>query len=269
MPELAPNNPYGLALRSPVLVASGALGYGVEYARLLDLSTLGAIVTRTTSLHPRHGVAAPRLIETPAGLLYCGGDVNPGLRHVRARCAPTWATWSVPVIVSVGGATAEQCAEVAAQLEGVEGVAGVELNLARFADRVGTAVALVRAATPLPLIVKLPPDATTIVRAAHDALAAGADALAVAGPPTGVWRDPHTGERAEGWLCGPALLPQTIRLVELVAAAVSAPIIGGGGIATPDDARQVLAAGATAVSIGAALLANPAIAIAIAAALAP
>ncbi|MBC8078460.1 MAG: dihydroorotate dehydrogenase, partial [Chloroflexales bacterium] len=133
--DLAPTNSDGLRLRSPLIVASGALGYGVEYARTLSFDGVGALVSRTTSLQPRRSATSPQLIETPAGLLYTGGDSNPGLRYVAQRCAPQWANWGTLAIVSVGGATAEQCADVAAQLEGVVGVAGVEFNLARFGER--------------------------------------------------------------------------------------------------------------------------------------
>jgi dihydroorotate dehydrogenase (NAD+) catalytic subunit len=255
MIELAPNNPYGLRLSAPVIAAAGALGYGVEYGRAIDLQLLGAIVTRSTSLQPRRGT--PQLIETPGGLLYTGGDVNPGLRYVLERCAPVWAGWDVPVIVSVGGASAEQCADVAAHLEGVEGVAGIELNLARFREQPGEAVALLRAATQLPLLVKLPLDASDPLALAQAAVAAGADTLALAGPAQGLYIDPASGERVEGWLCGPALRPLALRLVAALAPAAGVPLIGGGGIATADDARQFLQVGAAAVSVGAALLADP------------
>src|SRR4051812_43248096 len=99
--ELAPNNPYGLALRSPTLVAAGCGGYGVEYARTLDLARFGAIITRTTTLEPRRVAHRSRLLETPAGLLAVGPCPNPGLRHVLERHAPTWATWNTPMILSI------------------------------------------------------------------------------------------------------------------------------------------------------------------------
>ena len=255
--NLAPNHPDGLRLASPLIVAAGALGYGVEYARALALDGVGALVSRTTSLQPHRSAAPPRLIETPAGLIYTGGDTNPGLRFVAQRYAPQWARWNTPVIVSVGGATAEQCADMAAGLEGVVGVAGVELNLARFAERAAEAVRLVRAATTLPLVAKLPLDAADLPALAAAAASAGADAIAVSGSPLGLWIDPASGERVEGWLCGPALLPLALRAVAAVAAVVAVPVIGGGGVGTAQAARQMIAAGATAVSVGAALLGNP------------
>ena len=255
--NLAPNHPDGLVLRSPLIVAAGALGYGVEYGRALAFDNVGALVTRTTSLQPHRSANAPRLIETPAGLLYTGGDTNPGLRFVTQRYAPQWERWATPVLVSVGGASAEQCAAVAAELEDIVGVAGVELNLARFAERAGETVRLVRAATTLPLVAKLPLDAPNLVPLAQEAVEAGANALAVSGPPIGVWYDAATGERVEGWLCGPALLPLALRAVSAVVAAVEVPVIGGGGVGSAEAARQMLATGAAAVSVGAALLARP------------
>lgn len=258
MIELAPNNAYGLSLRSPLVAAAGALGYGVEYSRLIDVQRLGALVTRTTSLQPRRPApsAPPRLIETPAGLLVIGGDVNPGLRHVAERYAPQWTTWDIPVLVSVGGATAEQCAEVARNVEGVEGVAGVEFNLARFGAQAAGAVSLLRAATQLPLLVKLPCDAPDLVGLAHAAVSAGADAL-VLGPPLGLHVDEGSGARHEGWLCGPALRPFALRRATELVAAVEVPVVGGGGVASAADAQAFLHIGVAAVSLGSALLADP------------
>ena len=258
MIELAPNNAYGLSLRTPLLAAAGTLGYGVEYTRLIDVQRLGALVTRTTSLQSRRPALAapPRLIETPAGLLVTGGDVNPGLRYVAERYAPQWAAWDTPVLVSVGGATAEQCAEVARNIEGVEGVAGVEFNLARFGANAAGAVALLRTATQLPLLVKLPCDAPDMVGIAQAAVSGGADAM-VLGPPLGLHIDGDTGMRYEGWLCGPALRPLALRRAAELVAAVEVPVIGGGGVASVADAQAFLHVGVAAVSLGSVLLADP------------
>ncbi len=267
--ELAPHNPYGLALRAPVLAAAGCLGYGVEYARLVDLERLGAVVTRTTTLHPRRVARPPRLIETPAGLLAVGPWPNPGLPAVLERYAPVWAGWRTPVILSVAAATPAELTELLRLLEGVEGIAGVELHLAEIGGRPGAAVAAARAATQLPLLAKLPPlDEAPLAELAAATAAAGADALVVAGGPPGAWIDPASGEMLSGVLCGPALRPLALRRVAAVAAAVEAPVIGCGGVARPEDARQFLAAGARAVAIGAGLLADPGCAEWIAAALA-
>lgn len=255
MIELAPNNPYGLSLRTPVLAAAGCLGYGVEYARLIDLGQLGAIVTRSTSLHGRRR-AAPRLLETPAGLLGAGEWPDPGLAYVLDQHAPVWAGWSTPVILSVVAGHADEFATIVAATEGVEGIAGIELNLAHHAEHAASITAAARAATPLPLLAKLPysPDLGALALALA---AAGADALTVAAPPPGLAPDPRSGELVSGWLAGPAIRPLALAAVQAVAQAVGCPIIGCGGVCAPADARALLAAGATAVQVGSALLTSP------------
>jgi dihydroorotate dehydrogenase (NAD+) catalytic subunit len=266
MIDLAPNNPYSLALRRPVLTAAGCFGYGVEYARMVDIAGIGAIVTRSTTLQSRRG-AHPRLIETPAGLLATGAWPNPGLARVIDRYTPIWAAWDTPVLFSVAGATADEYAAFAAALEGVEGVAGLELNLAAHAGSEARIVAATRAATQLPLLAKLSYQEAAphgLVALARSVAGAGADAVVTIGSPRGMAIDPQSGERVEGWLSGPALRPLALALLADLAAAVSVPVIGCGGIATSEDARQFLAAGAAAVQIGAALLADPGAAIRIA-----
>jgi dihydroorotate dehydrogenase (NAD+) catalytic subunit len=260
MLDLAPQSPYSLEIATPVIAAAGCLGYGVEVARQLGLAQrgaahgLGALVTRTTTARARRD--RPTLVETPAGLLYTGGDQNPGMRAVRERFAPAWATWEVKVILSVAAERPEDLAELLADLDMIEGVAGVELPLgAHGALRPAEAVPLVRAAraaTPLPLLVKLPgaaPDLPELARAVADA---GADALALLDGLPGA--APGPAGLAMGLLCGPALRPFALRAVAQVAAAVSIPLIGIGGVSGPADARALLDAGATAVGLGSALL---------------
>jgi dihydroorotate dehydrogenase (NAD+) catalytic subunit len=257
MIDLAPNNPYGLSLASPVLTAAGCFGYGVEYARLVDVERIGAIVTTSTTPYRRRVARPPRLIETPAGVLAIGPWPNPGLDRVIERHAPVWASWRTPVLLSVVGASPAEYAAVAAALEGVEGIAGLELNLAEHAERAAAVVAATRAATLLPLLAKLPPLDAGLAELARAVAAAGADAITACAGPRGLAIDPRSGERLEGMLCGPALRPLALRRVAEVAAAVDVPVIGCGGIATAEDARQFLAIGAAAVQIGAALLADP------------
>jgi dihydroorotate dehydrogenase (NAD+) catalytic subunit len=269
MIDLAPHNPYGLVLRRPVLTAAGCFGYGVEYARLGDIAGIGAIVTRSTTLRSRRVARQPQLIEIPAGLLVVGPWPNPGLARVLERHVPIWAGWDTPVILSVAGADANEFAAFAAALEGIEGIAGLELNLDGHADA-ARVVASARAATQLPLLAKLAPQEgapqppTALARSLADA---GADAIVATGSPRGLVIDPQNGERIEGWLSGPAFRPLGLALVADVAAAVSVPVIGCGGIVSALDARQFLAAGAAAVQIGAALLADPGAAARIGAAL--
>lgn len=145
--DLVPNNPYGLTLATPVLTAAGCFGYGVEYARAIDLARIGAIVTRSTTLHGRRAARPPRLVETPAGVLCIGRWPDPGLAHVVERLAPVWARWSTPVLLSVAGKSPAEYAAIGAALEGVEGIAGIELSLVDVEDRAEAITAAVRAAT--------------------------------------------------------------------------------------------------------------------------
>jgi dihydroorotate dehydrogenase (NAD+) catalytic subunit len=255
--DLAPGNPYGLTLRSPVLTAAGCFGYGLEYARLGVIERLGAVVTRSTTLRPVRGIQPPQIVETPAGVLSIGRWPNPGLGRVIERYAPIWAAWPVPVLLSVLGAIPADYAALAAALEGVEGIAGLELNLADDADHAAAITSATRAATLLPLIVKLPALTTGLAELAGAVVQAGADALTLIAPPRALVIDPRTGERLEGRLSGPALRPLALLMVAEVAAAVAVPVIGCGGIAVADDARQFLAAGAVAVQVGTAQLADP------------
>jgi dihydroorotate dehydrogenase (NAD+) catalytic subunit len=255
--DLAPKNPYGLPLKSRVLTAAGCFGYGLEYARVVNLDRVGAIVTRSTTLGGRPGARPPRLIETPSGLLTVGRLPDPGLARVIERYAPVWAAWTTPVLLSVVGDTPAEYAAVAAALEGVEGVAGVELNLAAHTEHAARITAAARAATLLPLLVKLPPLTNGLVTIAHAVADAGADAITLIASPRGMVIEPGSGMRMEGGLSGPALRPIALALVAEVAGAVAVPVVGCGGIATAEDARQFFAAGAAAVQVGAALLADP------------
>jgi len=177
----------GLRLRSPVLVASGTFGYGFD-APAVDRAALGAIVTKGTTLRPRHGNPPLRIAETPSGMLNAIGLQNPGVDHVVQAFAPTWARWDVPVIVNVAGDAVEEYVAIARRLDGVPGIAGLELNIscpnveaglqfgvdARLAGQVTQAV---RRATALPLMVKLTPNVTDIVAIARAIADAGADSL--------------------------------------------------------------------------------------------
>jgi dihydroorotate dehydrogenase (NAD+) catalytic subunit len=263
MIDLAPNNPYALTIASPIIAAAGSLGYGIEVARHLGLGArpaahgLGALVTRSTSLRPRKARPLPDMIETPAGLLYRGQEHNPGLRAVRERFAPIWATWELPIVVSLWGEGAAEVVEAAMLLEGVEGVMGVELPLAAHGaltpEAAGRLVAAVRRATMLPLIVKLPGQAPDMLALARAAVEHGADTLALIDGLPAVAPLPG-GVLAEGLLCGPALAPLALSLVAAVCSEVAVPVIGIGGVRTPDDARAMLATGAAAVGLGSALL---------------
>ena len=253
--DLAPHNPYGLTIRHPVLTAAGCFGYGVEYAHTVDLTQLGAIVTRSTSLHPLRTNEPPRIVETTAGILSVEQWPNPGLEYVLNHYAPIWATWSTPVILSIVGNAPDDYATIARSLEGVEGIAALELNVATIANRAKNVTKAVRDATQLPLLVKLPLlDETTFEQYVDEIIQAGADVLTLLAPPRGVHIDPHSGKHMEGWLSGPAIRPIALRSVARTASRVSIPIVGGGGVMSAEDAQQFFAAGARAVQVGTALL---------------
>ncbi len=261
--DLAPNNPYKLSIATPIIAAAGSLGYGMEVARHMGLGVeqpthgLGALITRSTSLRQHRARPLPGIVETPAGLLYRGIDHNPGLKVIRERFAPIWATWNLPVIVSLWGQDHAEVAEAAAQLEGVEGVSGIEIplsnNNATNIDVAARLVLAVRMATALPLLVKLPGQASDIPGLARAVVEQGADAIALIDGIPAVAPLPD-GTLVEGRLCGPAVAPVALGLIASVAHEVNVPIIGVGGVRTAADARAMFAAGANVVGIASGLL---------------
>ncbi len=272
--DLAPRNQQReLRLRNPVIAASGCFGYGVEYAGLIDVQRLGAVVSKGVTRRPRRGAKMPRLAETPAGLLNAIGLQNPGIRAVLAKYPPIWARWQVPVIVNLAADSVEEFAEMAAMLDEEPGVAGIELNVSCPNVAVGGMIfgcdpdlaaevtAAVRAATTLPLIVKLTPHAADVVEVARAVVDAGADALSCVNTLPGLAIDvrrrrPVLGN-VTGGLSGPAIKPVALRIVYQVAQAVDVPIIGLGGIASLDDALEFFMAGASAVQVGTATFVDP------------
>jgi dihydroorotate dehydrogenase (NAD+) catalytic subunit len=271
--DLAPKNPRELRLRNPVMVASGCFGYGLEYARHIDIQRLGAIVCKGTTLRPRAGNPTPRLAETPAGMLNSIGLQNPGVEAVIAEYAPVWETWEVPVVVNISGDTVAEYAELARRLDEVPGVAGLEVNIscpnvaaggmAFGVDRTAAAAVTraVRQATSLPIIVKLTPNTGDVVDVARAVVEAGADAVSLINTLRGMVMDIEARRpvlaRGIGGLSGPAVRPVALAMVYEVAGAVAVPVIGLGGIATAHDALEFLLAGATAVQVGTACFVDP------------
>jgi dihydroorotate dehydrogenase (NAD+) catalytic subunit len=271
--QLAPRHPEGLILSNPVMISSGIVGYGVEYADIADIQKLGAIVCKGTTLMPREGNRQPRLEETAGGLLNSIGWENVGVDALIAEKAPVWAGWRVPVIVNVAGETIDDYVAVTNKLEGVSGISGVELNIScpnvssggmefgvdpRLAAQVTSEV---KAATTLPVIVKLSPNVADIKEIALAVEEAGADAISLINTLKGMaidinQRKPCLGNIVGG-LSGPAIKPVALYMVFEAARVVHIPVIGCGGIASAEDALEFVMAGATAVQIGTACLTVP------------
>jgi len=271
--QLAPAHPKGLLLVNPVMTASGTFGYGIEYSELIDVQMLGAIVCKGTTLKPREGNPQPRLVETASGVLNSVGLENVGIEAVIKEKAPVWAKWRAPVIVNIAGETIDQYEEIAARLEGVAGISGIEVNIscpniASDGMEFGTnpkaaaeVAAAVKAVSSLPVIVKLSPNVTDIGEIALAVSEAGADAITLINTVRGMVIDinerrPSLGNIAGG-LSGPAIKPIALYMVYKVAGIVDIPIIGCGGISCADDALEFLMAGASAVQVGTANLTSP------------
>jgi len=271
--QLAPRHPNRLTLSNPVIIASGIAGYGIEYGEIADIQKLGAIICKGTTLVPKEGNAQPRLVETARGLLNSVGLENIGVDTLIGEKAPIWARWQVPVIVNVAGETIDEYAAVASKLEGVRGISGIELNIScpnvsaggmefgvdpKLAAQVTSAV---KAATTLPLIVKLSPNVSDIKEIALAVEGAGADAISLINTLKGMaidieQRRPCLGNIVGG-LSGPAIKPVALYMVFEVAKATHVPVIGCGGITCAKDALEFIMAGATAIQIGTASLTDP------------
>ena len=271
--ELAPRRKRGLLLANPGMTASGTFGSGLEFAKVFDIQKLGAIVSKATTLRPRSGHPQPRTAETPCGMLNAIGLQNVGVEALIRDLAPVWAAWRVPVIVNVSGDSVEEYGELAARLDGVPGISGLELNIScpnvavggmEFGQDPQLAAAVTRAAlrqTTLPVIVKLTPNVTDIAAVARAVAEAGADAVTAINTVQGMAIDVRSRRpvisRVFAGLSGPAIKPIALRMVYQVAAAVDIPVIGCGGISSGLDAIEFLMAGATAVQVGTATFSNP------------
>ncbi len=270
--DLAPEHG-GLRLANPILVASGTFGYGIEYGEVVDVERLGAICCKGTTLKPRAGNPPPRVTETPGGMLNSIGLQNPGVDAVIEKYSSIWAGWNVPVIVNVAGESIEDYVEVARRLDGIPGVAGIELNIScpnvgkgglQFAidrDAARAVTAAVRRATGLPLLVKLSPNVADVRPIAKAIEEAGADAITAINTLSGLAVAPDRTRaflgNTYGGLSGPAIKPVALRIVYEVAQVVSIPIVGIGGITSIDDVLDFLACGAVAVQVGTAIFADP------------
>ena len=263
-----------LLLRNPVLTASGTLSNGVEFARRFDIDALGGVISKGTTLRPRRGNPQPRTVETPAGMINSIGFQNVGVGALIRDLAPAWARWDTPVLVNIMGDTVREFGLLAARLEGVPGVAGLEVNVScpnvefggmefgQDCDLTAEVVAEVRRSTTLPFAVKLTPSVTDIRPFAEVCEAAGADALSLINtvPATAIDIERRRPAIATifGGLSGPAIKPIALRSVYLAASVSSLPIIASGGVMGGRDAVEFLMAGASAVQVGTATFTDPA-----------
>ncbi len=262
-----------LTLQNPVTVASGTFGYGAEYAQLLDLNQLGAVVVKGIRLGPVRGNPTPRTVEVASGLINAIGLQGPGVDGFIKKYWPFLKELKVPTIINIWGTTVEEYAEVAQRFDALGGVGALELNVscpnikeggAQFGTDVkllGQVVAACRRATKLPLITKLSPNVVSIAPYAKAAEEAGSDALSITNSYPAMAIDIETRRpklaNVTGGLTGPCIKPIAIKLVWEAAQAVKIPVIGMGGIQSAADAIEFILAGATAVAVGTANFYEP------------
>src|SRR3954466_15204289 len=262
-----------LTLKNPLIGASGCFGYGVEYAELVDLSSLGGVAVKGLFLPEREGHPAPRIVETPAGMLNAIGLQGIGVHRFVDEKLPELRARGATVIVNVCGTTLDEYVEVSRILSDAEGVAAIELNIScpnikeggiQFGCSLnGTfdVVSAVRKATRLPIIPKLTPNVTDVASFARAAEEAGADAVSLVNTFLAMVIDVETRRpkisNIVGGLSGPAIRPIAVRMVHECRQTVKIPVVGMGGIADARDALEFIIAGANAVQIGTANFVDP------------
>jgi dihydroorotate dehydrogenase (NAD+) catalytic subunit len=264
----------GIRLTSPVLTASGCFGSGREMSRFVDLSALGAVVCKTVTLKPRKGIAPPRGAETPSGMLNAIGLQNPGVDAFVAKDLAWLEKRNIPAVASIGGQSVEEYVACADRLRDAPALMAIELNLScpnledrgfMFAlspERTAEVCAAVKEHAMVPVFAKLTPDVTDLVSIAEAAMKAGADGLSLINTTLGMAIDTRTFRTklstGTGGLSGPAIRPIAVRCIWQVHQAMPhVPIIGMGGVASADDAVELILAGATAVAIGTANFYDP------------
>jgi dihydroorotate dehydrogenase (NAD+) catalytic subunit len=276
MIEKKPNicvNIGGIELRNPVMTASGTFGYAREFEKLIDLNRLGAIIVKGLSLEPSVGNPPPRIVETPCGMLNAIGLENVGLAAFVKEKLPFLKRLETPIFVNIYGKSVVEYAELAARLDDIEDVSGIEVNIScpnvksgglafgAYPDSASEVVNAIRDKTEKPMMVKLSPNVTDITEIARSVEAAGADSISLINTLTGMVIDIETRRpklaNITGGLSGPAIKPVALRMVWQVAQTVKIPVIGIGGIMTAKDALEFLIAGAVAVQVGTANFVNP------------
>lgn len=262
----------GIYMNTPVLTASGTFGFGEEFAEFVDLSRLGGVMVKGTTLKPRRGNEGVRITETPMGMLNCIGLENPGVDVFLQETLPRLANYNMNVIVNISGSTVEEYGILAEMLD-VPGVAAIELNVSCpnvkeggivFGTDPKAAAAVVKEAkahTKKSVILKLSPNVTDIVTMAKAVEDAGADIISLINTLLGMEINIHTQKptlgNVTGGLSGPCVKPVALRMVYQVAKAVNVPLIGMGGISCAEDAIEFLLAGASAVAVGTANFNDP------------
>jgi dihydroorotate dehydrogenase (NAD+) catalytic subunit len=263
----------GLALKNPVMTASGTFGYGTEFADFIDLNRLGGFIVKGTTYAPREGNDYPRMAETPSGMLNCVGLQNKGVLHFRDHIYPTLRDLQTNVVVNVSGSSPEDYARCAAVINELDRIPAIELNISCpnvhdggmafgvTCDGAASVVRAVRAAYDKTLIVKLSPNVTDIASIAAAVEAEGADSVSLINTLMGMSIDIERRRSrlsiGTGGLSGPAVKPVALRMVWQVARAVNIPVVGLGGICNATDAIEFLMAGATAVEVGTANFLDP------------
>ena len=265
----------GLTLKNPVMTASGTFGYGEEYADFVDLSELGGIIVKGTTLHHREGNPYPRMAETPMGMLNCVGLQNKGVDYFIETIYPRIKDFDTNVIVNVSGSNIDDYVTAAAKIDALEAIPAIELNVSCPNVKQGgmafgvtcsgieQVVKAVREVYHKHLIVKLSPNVTNIAEIALAAEAAGADSVSLINTLLGMAIDAETRKpilsMVTGGLSGACVKPVALRMVWQVSKAVKIPVIGLGGISSATDAIEFLLAGASAIQIGTANFIDPAI----------
>src|SRR5690242_1290563 len=262
-----------LTLKNPLIAASGCFGYGVEYADLVDLSSLGGVAVKGLFLAEREGHPAPRIVETPAGMLNAIGLQGVGVHRFIAEQLPELRARRATVIVNICGTTLDEYVELARILSDADGVAALELNISCPNIKEGgitfgcslngtfDVVSAVRKVTRLPVVPKLTPNVTDVTSFARAAEEAGADAVSLVNTFLAMAIDIETRRpklsNIVGGLSGPAIRPIAVRMVYETRQAVNIPVIGMGGIADARDAIEFMIAGAAAVQVGTANFVDP------------
>lgn len=264
----------GLTLANPVLTASGTFGFGHQYSEFIDLNRLGGFIVKGTTLEPRQGNPAPRLVETPSGMINAVGLQNPGVECFARDIYPTLTDFESKVIVNISGAQISDYVQVAEILAPLEKVSAIEVNIScpnvkgggmsfgTSPEMAAEVTSAIRRVWPRHMMVKLTPNVTSVVDIAQAVEDAGADSVSLINTFLAMSIDVERRKAClstiTGGLSGPAIRPIAVRMVWQVARAVNIPVVGLGGIMDASDALQFIMAGATAVQVGTANFIDPA-----------